>query len=407
MMSKTLIKTSDSPGKRDPGSSSVQKPEASSQLRRVSAGIALDHQTRRTLEPRFGFDFSRIRIHSDANAASAAAEVGALAYTVGQHIFFGKGQYAPATRLGSALLAHELAHAVQQGANTSDGLSDLHSSGLRSSTVGEERDAERACMLVSASEKTGLIPGSELALARVDKPHDTEDFGDAARDFSQKNTQLSHDQRSKIRSAIIKVTYKAKTHEVGYAFFSYYSSHKIVLMTDPEEKKAREQDRVAETDPAGDTKVRADVLAFADEALGALLLHELSHTGHVTNVAGSGDYQEGHSYGIEYFYAERNADADRMGKILLVISAGSVALPSQRPALQQLFKVSYAVMTVLRKLEVTGSASELPIKDLGSDDGDVLSAEYVTHYANPSKRLRMIIDYVTANLASCRTPTLP
>jgi len=61
-------------------------------------------------------DFSRIRIHTDAGAARSAGSVGALAYTVGEHIVFAAGRYRPETTSGRHLLAHELAHTIQQQA---------------------------------------------------------------------------------------------------------------------------------------------------------------------------------------------------------------------------------------------------------------------------------------------------
>jgi hypothetical protein len=67
------------------------------------------------MEPRFGFDLSQLRLHTDKRAADSAASVDAHAYTVGRHLVFGAGQYAPATAQGRSLIAHELAHAVQQG----------------------------------------------------------------------------------------------------------------------------------------------------------------------------------------------------------------------------------------------------------------------------------------------------
>lgn len=73
-----------------------------------SSGQPLDAQTRAHFEPRFGYDFSRVRIHADAKAGESARAVNALAYTVGGNIVFGAGQFAP------ELLAHELAHVVQQ-----------------------------------------------------------------------------------------------------------------------------------------------------------------------------------------------------------------------------------------------------------------------------------------------------
>jgi len=82
-------------------------------------GHALDAATRSRFEPRFGHDFSRVRIHHDARAAASADTVDAHAYTVGNHLVFGAGQYAPDGAAGQHLLAHELAHVIQQDGNLS------------------------------------------------------------------------------------------------------------------------------------------------------------------------------------------------------------------------------------------------------------------------------------------------
>ena len=79
-----------------------------------SPGQSLDADTRAFMEPRLGHDFGQVRVHVDAKAAESAAAVNALAYTVGQDVVFGAGQYAPRTNAGQRLLAHELTHAVQQ-----------------------------------------------------------------------------------------------------------------------------------------------------------------------------------------------------------------------------------------------------------------------------------------------------
>lgn len=79
-----------------------------------SRGQELDRFTRRTFEGRLGHDFGSVRVHNDARAAASVRELGALAYTVGPNIVFGEGQYAPSTRAGRQLLAHELVHVVQQ-----------------------------------------------------------------------------------------------------------------------------------------------------------------------------------------------------------------------------------------------------------------------------------------------------
>jgi outer membrane protein OmpA-like peptidoglycan-associated protein len=85
-----------------------------------SSGEPLAESVRSELEPRFDYDFSGVRIHRDALAAASAAEVKALAYTVGTDIAFAAGQYAPETSAGRRVIAHELAHVVQQaGVSTS------------------------------------------------------------------------------------------------------------------------------------------------------------------------------------------------------------------------------------------------------------------------------------------------
>jgi hypothetical protein len=87
-----------------------------------SPGQPLDNQTRAFMERRFAHDFSRVRIHADAKAAESAGAVDALAYTVGQHIAFASGRYAPHTQEGKRLMAHELAHTIQQSEGGSSGL---------------------------------------------------------------------------------------------------------------------------------------------------------------------------------------------------------------------------------------------------------------------------------------------
>jgi hypothetical protein len=79
-----------------------------------SFGTPLDTATRNFFEPRFGADFSRVRIHTDARAAASARAVNATAYTVGESIVFNRNKYSRDSSGGRRLLAHELAHVVQQ-----------------------------------------------------------------------------------------------------------------------------------------------------------------------------------------------------------------------------------------------------------------------------------------------------
>jgi hypothetical protein len=78
-----------------------------------SPGEQLGASTRAFFEPRYGHDFSQVRIHADEKAAESARAVNALAYTSGQHVVFGRRQYAPHTAEGKRLLAHELTHVLQ------------------------------------------------------------------------------------------------------------------------------------------------------------------------------------------------------------------------------------------------------------------------------------------------------
>jgi hypothetical protein len=79
-------------------------------------GKPLSPQLRERFESHMGADFSRVRVHTGDKAASAAASIRALAFTVGHDIVFAAGQLTPNTAAGSRLLAHELGHVVEQGA---------------------------------------------------------------------------------------------------------------------------------------------------------------------------------------------------------------------------------------------------------------------------------------------------
>ncbi len=78
------------------------------------AGRSLTHNERSFFEPKFGYDFSNVRIHADSKANESAKSLHALAYTHGNNIIFGNEQYKPETTSGKKLLAHELTHVVQQ-----------------------------------------------------------------------------------------------------------------------------------------------------------------------------------------------------------------------------------------------------------------------------------------------------
>ena len=83
----------------------------------ASPGQPLPPSARSFVEPRFGYNFGQVRVHTDGLAQQSAREINAHAYTVGSHVVFGAGRYAPDTTGGKHLLAHELTHVLQQRAH--------------------------------------------------------------------------------------------------------------------------------------------------------------------------------------------------------------------------------------------------------------------------------------------------
>ena len=98
------------------GQQSGEVNEQSVQSGLRGGGKPLDTTTRSLFESRFGQDFGQVRIHTDTQAAESARAINARAYTVGQDVVFGAGQYRPERSTGQELLAHELAHTIQQRA---------------------------------------------------------------------------------------------------------------------------------------------------------------------------------------------------------------------------------------------------------------------------------------------------
>jgi hypothetical protein len=89
-------------------------PGAETAIRALAGGIPLPAAERAFFEPRFGRDFSHVRLHADGAAGRATRSIDARAFTLGGDIAFAPGEYAPGTAQGRRLLAHELVHVVQQ-----------------------------------------------------------------------------------------------------------------------------------------------------------------------------------------------------------------------------------------------------------------------------------------------------
>jgi hypothetical protein len=136
-------------------------PSIAAALARRGAGDALPATLRRDMEAVLRADLSRVRVHTDAVAGTAARTIRARAFTIGADIFFAPGAFEPSSDAGRELLAHELTHVVQaQEGRVADG-----GGGLRISDPGEgaEREAEQVAHLrVKNAISTFLFQPSEL-----------------------------------------------------------------------------------------------------------------------------------------------------------------------------------------------------------------------------------------------------
>lgn len=123
-----------------------------------SGGSALPAPLRGAMESRFGSDFSNVRVHDDAAGHAHADRYAARAFTVGQHIHFAAGEFARDRTSGSRLLAHELAHTIQQGG------SDAESTGERIAVDAphspREQEADAAAEAVGAGKSYRVQPGT-------------------------------------------------------------------------------------------------------------------------------------------------------------------------------------------------------------------------------------------------------
>jgi len=102
--------------KESPGQTPQVTPNLESRINSLKGGgQPLDPATRSFFEPRFGHDFSKVRVHSDSSSADTAKSINARAFTLGNHVVMGSGEYQPKSQSGQRLLGHELTHIVQQG----------------------------------------------------------------------------------------------------------------------------------------------------------------------------------------------------------------------------------------------------------------------------------------------------
>jgi hypothetical protein len=126
----------------------------------LGEGQSLDSGIRSRMESAFGMNFSHVRIHTDSSAAILSDRFNARAFTLGKHIAFGSGEYRPYTPVGDALIAHEMAHVVQQGAATS-------SSTPMAKNAAKENSLEEEADLFAINVVTSLLSGVNGKISQI------------------------------------------------------------------------------------------------------------------------------------------------------------------------------------------------------------------------------------------------
>jgi hypothetical protein len=158
----------------------------------AETGARLAAATREEMEARFGYDFSTVRVHDGAGAAAAADRLHADAFAVGDDLVFARGRYAPATHRGRELLAHELAHTVQQRGATREAPALDEGSTLEA----EARGAGRAA---ANGVPAGPLAASALAVARAPanpEYFDDNELAEQVAKYTEKLKQASYPGRS-------------------------------------------------------------------------------------------------------------------------------------------------------------------------------------------------------------------
>jgi len=134
----------------------------------LGSGQPLDSDVNSRMSSAFGYDFSRVRTHTDSQAAAISSDLNARAFTIGRDVAFGAGEYQPGTMIGDAILAHELAHVAQQGeANSSTG--PMPSDGSLQNALEEDADTSAVGAVVSlwSATKGWLSDVAQNAMPRL------------------------------------------------------------------------------------------------------------------------------------------------------------------------------------------------------------------------------------------------
>ncbi len=164
-----------------------------------ASGRPLENDVRAEMERGFGVDFGAVRIHADARADTLNRSLASDAFTSGRDIFFRSGNYAPRVRPGTALLAHELAHTIQQGAVGGSGP-------IRRSSSAGPPDVQagifsRIFGTKTPKKKTPRPPGKGEGYPQLEKLVERAQYGTATRPELEKALEKIDSERARASKA--------------------------------------------------------------------------------------------------------------------------------------------------------------------------------------------------------------
>lgn len=294
---------------------------------RLGPGQAFTGAARQQMESGFGASFGDVRIHTDSAAGRVARERGALAVTVGRHVVFAPGRYQLDTLDGQALLAHELAHTIQQRSGGTVGAS-------------AEKDYEE-----DADSAAAHVVGRSLGLAPSGSARPRRWGGLALRSCAPANP-LSSTEEDSVRAGVTAVA--GSTPIIEAAIRDAYGESFGNIREDPE--------IVAGTHLAltknGYTRLATSSLSLPPGRLGALIVHEMSHLRDPPNAMGLAEAMEGYAYAFEIVLLRRALaamkpnDPERQGFVdRIAVVEGLYSKPPTLPNLASAYRGNYDAMT--------------------------------------------------------------
>jgi hypothetical protein len=377
------------------------------------------------MERRFGYDFSHVRVHHDDAAAQSAREVSARAYTAGQHVVFGAGQFEPDSEAGGRLLAHELTHVTQQcGRMAAIQRTPKEKDERRSEAAARQRgrviaakikkegklsDASKSQLVrdldffqgtaretyikvagptlrqVTGNDISSSVPvltelasefsetflpvlsgGKELLAGGRPEEVEPAEVLDARKAFRAEHEGHGEEVLNNIDMSLKRVT--SNNPKLLVAYYRYYATHKL---TDKLPWNMSDDIYTGATEH-GDTDINPDVLSYRSKfstdspisLLGSTLLHEYSHTLQSNPMD---PISEAKAYGIEWFFAERSRDQARVDFIDRRYARAN------RDERRMLYFSYYTLRELYKVIDAGGAAA---------DEARDMSVEYISKNAS-------------------------